>query len=312
MTDTTQLNLPHSQSTRNLGAHMSVAGGLHLAFERAHAAGCTALQIFSKSERQWQAKPLTDEAIAQFRAAQARTAINSVIVHDSYLINLASPKDDLWHKSIAAFGHELERCEQLGIPYLVTHPGAHTGAGVDAGLRREVQALNQLFADGVGGSTVVLLETTAAQGTTLGGRFEELAWLLQHTAAFPDRIGVCVDTCHIFAAGYDFRTPDGYAAVFDRLIELVGMDQIKAFHLNDSKGTLGGHLDRHAAIGEGEIGLDGFRSLLNDARFAGLPMVLETPKGEDDSEDRRNLATLRALFADNRAPVLSAVPHVPA
>jgi deoxyribonuclease-4 len=290
---------------------MSVAGGLHLAFERAHAAGCTALQIFSKSERQWHAKPLTDEAIAQFRAAQARTAINSVIVHDSYLINLASPKDDLWHKSIAAFGHEMERCERLDVPYLVTHPGAHTGAGADAGLRREADALNRLFADGVGGSTMVLLETTAAQGTTLGGRFEELAWLLEHTAAFPERIGVCVDTCHIFAAGYDFRTPEGYAAVFDSLVALVGVERIKAFHLNDSKGTLGGHLDRHAAIGEGEIGLDGFRLVLNDARFVGLPMVLETPKGEDDAEDRRNLATLHALCTGGTTPALPVVPRHP-
>jgi deoxyribonuclease-4 len=287
---------------------MSMSGGLHLAFERAQTVGCAALQIFSKSERQWQAKPLTDDAIAQFKDAQHRTNIGPVLVHDSYLINLASPKDDLWHKSSAAFAHELERCKQLGIPYLVTHPGAHTGSGAAAGLQREADALNRLFADGVGGSTMVLLETTAGQGTVLGGHFEELAWLLEHVA-YSDRIGICVDTCHIFAAGYDFRTADGYAAVFDRLIDLVGVKQIKAFHLNDSKGTLGGHLDRHAAIGEGEIGLDGFRLLINDARFVGLPMVLETPKSDDGAEDLRNLATLRSLWeprAAPRTPALSA------
>jgi deoxyribonuclease-4 len=257
------------------------------------------MQIFSKNERQWQAKPLTDEAIESFKTEQTRTGIGPVIVHDSYLINLASPKDDLWEKSIAAFAHELERCEQLGIPYLVTHPGAHTGSGTDQGLQREVEALNRLFAAGIGGSTTVLLETTAGQGTCLGGRFEELAFLLEQID-FPERVGICVDTCHVFAAGYDFRTPEGYAAVFDHLIELVGLERIKAFHLNDSKGTLGGHLDRHIAIGEGEIGLEGFRLLVTDPRFEELPMVLETPKGPDDAEDRRNLATLHSLRASGQ------------
>ena len=280
----------------NLGAHISVAGGLHKAFARGAAVGCRSMQIFSKSERQWNAKPLLDDDIAQFKAEQARTGIGPLIVHDSYLINLASPKDELWEKSIAAFAHELERCAALAIPYLVTHPGAHTGSGCDAGLQREAEALNRLFDEGVGGATMVLLETTAGQGTCLGGQFEELAWLLEHVAQ-PDRIGVCVDTCHIFAAGYDFRTEQEYAATFDRLIELIGLDRIKAFHLNDSKGGLGSHLDRHAGIGEGEIGVEGFRLLMNDARFAQVPMVLETPKDEDGAEDRRNLTLLRSLRA---------------
>lgn len=278
----------------NLGTHMSVAGGLHTAFERGAAVGCRTMQIFSKNERQWQAKPLLDDDIQRFKAEQARTGIGPLIVHDSYLINLASPKDDLWEKSIAAFSHELERCERLGIPYLVTHPGAHTGSGYDTGLGREAEALNRLFAEGVGGDTMVLLETTAGQGTCLGGRFEELAWLIEHIA-YPERVGVCVDTCHIFAAGYDIRTPVGYEAVFDRLISVVGSERIKAFHLNDSKGTLGSHLDRHAGIGEGEIGIEAFRLLMNDRRFATLPMVLETPKSEDGSADIRNLGLLRGL-----------------
>jgi deoxyribonuclease-4 len=252
------------------------------------------MQIFSKSERQWAAKPLLDEDIQKFKVEQQRTGIGPLLVHDSYLINLASPNDELWAKSTAAFAHELERCQQLGVPYLVTHPGAHTGSGCDAGLLREATALNQLFADGIGDDTVVLLETTAGQGTCLGGQFEELAWLLDNVT-HPERVGVCVDTCHIFAAGYDFRTPEGYAAVFDRLISLVGSERIKAFHLNDSKGVLGSHLDRHAPIGEGEIGIEAFRLLVNDSRFAELPMVLETPKDEDGSADIRNLTLLRSL-----------------
>jgi deoxyribonuclease IV len=275
-------------------AHVSVSGGLYKAFERGEAVGCEAMQIFSKSERQWNAKPLLDDDIQRFKDEQTRTGIGPLIVHDSYLINLASPKDELWEKSTVAFAHELERCDLLGIPYLVTHPGAHTGSGCDAGMAREADAINRLLDDGVGGDTMILLETTAGQGTCLGGRFEELAWLLDNVR-HAERIGICVDTCHIFAAGYDFRTPDGYTAVFDRLISLVGSERIKAFHLNDSKGALGSHLDRHEAIGEGQIGVEGFRLLINDSRFAGLPMVLETPKDENGDADRRNLALLRSL-----------------
>lgn len=282
----------------NFGAHMSISGGLHLALARGEAVGCRTLQIFSKNERQWTAKPLTEEAIERFKFEQARTGISPVIVHDSYLINLASSKDDLWEKSIAAFAQELERCNQLGIPYLVTHPGAHTGAGAAAGLQRVVAALDRLFADGIGGDTLVLLETTAGQGTCLGGCFEELADVLDKVER-PDRLAICVDTCHIFAAGYDFRAPQSYAAVFERLISLVGLERIKVFHLNDSKGALGSHVDRHEAIGDGQIGLEGFQLLVNDPRFAALPMVLETPKGSDDTEDRRNLATLHSLCQCN-------------
>lgn len=290
----------------NFGAHMSISGGLYKAFARGEAVGCRCLQIFSKNERQWQAKPLSDDDVERFKMEQARSGIGPIIVHDSYLINLASPKDDLWEKSIAAFANELERCDQLGIPYLVTHPGAHTGSGCDAGLEREAEALNRLFDAGIGGTTMVLLETTAGQGTCLGSRFEELAWLIEQVKQ-PERIGVCVDTCHLFAAGYDFRTPEGYAAVFDRLIELVGSERIKAFHLNDSKGELGSHLDRHMPIGEGQIGLEGFRLLVNDPRFATLPMVLETPKEADELADVRNLTILRGLRESTSQPASESV-----
>jgi deoxyribonuclease-4 len=277
-----------------LGAHMSISGGLHKAFGLGERAGCDTIQIFSKNQQQWRAKPLIDQEIASFKAEQLRSGLGPLIVHDSYLINLASPKDELWEKSIAAFAEELERCAALGIPYLVTHPGAHTGAGEQAGLQREADAINRLFEQGVGGDTMVLLETTAGQGSCLGYRFEHLARLIELIAR-DERLGVCVDTCHLLAAGYDIRTPEVYDATFEEFDRVVGIDRIKAIHLNDSQKDLGSRVDRHTHIGEGCIGLEGFRALLNDQRFAELPMILETPKGEDLAEDIANLATLRGL-----------------
>jgi len=277
------------------GAHMSISGGLHKAFGHGERAGCEALQIFSKNQQQWRAKPLTEADIAMFKAEHQRCGAWPLAVHDSYLINLATPGDELWEKSIAAFGEELERCAALGIPYLVTHPGAHTGSGEDAGLRREADALNRLFKEGVGGDVLVLLETTAGQGTCLGYRFEHLARLIE-LVEHQERLGICVDTCHILAAGYDIRTPEAYTATFAEFDRLVGLDRIKVFHVNDSQKGLGSRVDRHTHIGEGEIGIEGFRALVNDARFVDLPMILETPKGEDLAEDIANLAQLRGLI----------------
>jgi deoxyribonuclease-4 len=282
------------------GAHMSIAGGLHKAFGHGERAGCEALQIFSKNQQQWRAKPLTEADIAKFKAEHQRCGSLPLVVHDSYLINLASPGDELWEKSIAAFGEELERCAALGIPYLVTHPGAHTGSGEEAGLRREADALNRLFGAGIGGDVMVLLETTAGQGSSLGHRFEHLARLIE-LVDHNDRLGVCVDTCHILAAGYDIRTPESYAATFEEFDRIVGLDRIKAFHVNDSQKDLGSRVDRHTHIGEGRIGIEGFRVLVNDTRFAGLPMILETPKGEDLAEDIANLAKLRGLIENRDA-----------
>lgn len=276
------------------GAHMSIASGISKAFARGEYAGCETMQIFSKSERQWNAKPLLDEEVAKYHAEQARTKIGPVIVHDSYLINLASPADELWEKSISAFAHELERCEVLNIPYIVTHPGAHTGSGEEAGLIREAEAFNRLFSEGVGGTTVVLLETTAGQGTALGNRFEHLARLFE-LIPHHDRLGVCVDTCHIFAAGYDIRDEAAYQATFAEFDRLIGLQRIKAFHLNDSQKDLGSRVDRHSHIGQGCIGLEAFRLLVNDPRFAGLPMIIETPKDEDMADDIVNLGVLRSL-----------------
>ncbi|MFO7171305.1 MAG: deoxyribonuclease IV [Chloroflexota bacterium] len=278
------------------GAHMSIAGGLHRAFAQGQRAGCDVIQIFSKNQQQWRARPLTAEEIAQFRAEQEASGIRAELVHDSYLINLASPDDALWEKSTAAFRDELERCSALGIPYLVTHPGAHVGSGEEAGLARVAEALNRLFAEGAGPGVTVLLETTAGQGSSLGYRFEHLARLIERST-HPARLGVCVDTCHLFAAGYDIRTPEAYEATFAELGRLVGLERVRAFHLNDSQKGLGSRVDRHTHIGEGCIGLEGFRLLVNDARFAGLPMVLETPKGDDLEGDIKNLATLRGLLA---------------
>lgn len=277
------------------GAHMSTSGGLHKAFGHGERAGCDTIQIFSKNQQQWRGKPLLDEDVARFKAEQQRCGMAPLIVHDSYLINLASPKDELWEKSIAAFADELERCQALGIPYLVTHPGAHTGAGEAAGLEREAEALNRLLGAGVGGDTIILLETTAGQGTCLGQRFEHLAYLIER-ASQPERIGICVDTCHMLAAGYDIRTPEACAATFAEFDRVIGVERIKAFHLNDSQKDLGSRVDRHAHIGKGCVGLEGFRAIVNDPRFAALPMILETPKGDDLAEDIENLAALRGLI----------------
>lgn len=276
------------------GAHISIAGGLPKAFARGQKVGCETMQIFTKSERKWAAKPLAPADIAAFKAEQARTGIDPVVAHDSYLINLATPDDELWSRSRATFADELERCRLLGIPYLVTHPGAHTGSGEETGLAREAVALRQLFGEGAGGDTMVLLETTAGQGSTLGYRFEHLARLFE-LVPHHHRLGVCVDTCHIFAAGYDIRTPEAYVATFAELDRLVGLEHVRCFHLNDSQRHLGSCVDRHAHIGQGCIGLEGFRLLVNDPRFADLPMLIETPKGDDMAEDIVNLGLLRSL-----------------
>jgi deoxyribonuclease-4 len=277
------------------GAHMSISGGLHKAFGHGERAGCDTIQIFSKNQQQWRGKALTDQDIELFKAEQARTGFGPIIVHDSYLINLASPNDELWEKSIAAFADELARCAALGIPYLVTHPGAHTSSGEDAGLRREATALNRLFDSGTGLGVTVLLETTAGQGTCLGHRFEHLAQLIE-LSTYPERLGVCVDTCHILAAGYDIRTPEASAETFAEFDRVIGLDRIKAFHLNDSQKDLGSRVDRHAHIGEGCVGLEGFRAIVNHPAFADLPMILETPKGDNLAEDIENLGKLRGLI----------------
>jgi len=273
---------------------MSVAGGHALAIERATAFSMTACQIFTKNANQWNAKPIAPEAAETFRTRVKASEVGFVVAHDSYLINLASPDDDLRERSIAAFSDELQRCDQLGVPWLVTHPGAHMGTGVDEGVGRVASALNRLFDEVPDLKVTVLLETTAGQGTSLGRSFDELAMIM---ALVEDqtRVGVCFDTCHVFAAGYDMRDGEVYAATMQAFDDTIGLGRLHLFHLNDSKKGLGARVDRHAHIGDGELGTEAFRFLLNDERFGGHPGILETPKGDHGEEDRRNLATLGAL-----------------
>jgi len=278
-----------------IGAHMSISGGMHLAFARGEAAGCTAMQVFTKNASQWRGKALSAADAEAFRRAWQQSPIGPVIAHDTYLINLAAPDEEKWAKSRAAFLDELERCALLGIPALVMHPGAHMGTGEEAGLRRICEAFRAVFAEAPAGVTV-LLENTAGQGTYLGGRFEHLAAIME---GVPEgRFGVCFDTCHAFAAGYDLSTTEGYAAVMGEFDRLIGVDRLRAFHVNDSKKGLGSAVDRHEHIGRGAIGAEGFAALMGDPRFRAVPKILETPKGDDDELDRMNLATLRRMAGE--------------
>lgn len=279
-----------------LGAHMSIAGGFDKAVQRAHSVESDALQIFTKNQKQWKAKPILDDDVTLFRQHCVDCEIDPVVAHDSYLINLASPNDETWEKSIDAFRIELERCEQLSIPFLVTHPGAHMKSGTEEGIQRVITALDRIHIDLPGYKVRTLLETTAGQGTTLGATFEELAAIIASVAA-PERLGICYDTCHTFVAGYDIRTPETYAETMEQLDRTVGVKQIEAFHFNDALTEFGSKRDRHAHIGTGFIGAEGFRNFMNDARFAGKPALLETDKGEDLAEDREALILLRSLVA---------------
>lgn len=287
---------PRLSAVVRLGSHMSIAGGLDKAPLRGKQVGCDTIQVFTKSNRQWRAKRLSDQEVEAFKANLAATGIGPVVAHDCYLVNLAAPRRAVWKKSVTAFRVELERAERLGIPYLVTHPGSHAGAGEAEGLRRVTEALNALLAAHPGAGIRILLETTAGQGSSLGHRFEQLAAILAGVDQ-ADRVGVCLDTCHVFAAGYDIRTRDGYRKTVEDLDACLGLRRLQAIHLNDSKGGLGSRVDRHEHIGEGRLGLAPFRRLLNDPRLRRVPMILETPKDDDFvAADRRNLARLRRLL----------------
>lgn len=277
-----------------LGAHVSIAGGVDLALIRAAELGMTSCQIFTKNANQWKAKPLDPAVVERFKQKRDETGIRHIVAHDSYLINVASPDAATWEKSRLALRDELDRCDVLDVPYLVIHPGGHMGSGEEVGIRRIAEAINRIHDERPDGRAGLLLETTAGQGTTLGRTFEELAAIiaLVHDQC---RVAVCFDTCHVFAAGYDLRDRQSYEATMRRFDEVIGYSRLKVFHLNDSAKGLGTRIDRHAHIGQGELGTAPFEFLLNDPRFDGLPGVLETPKGEDAAEDRMNLATLRSL-----------------
>lgn len=274
-----------------------MAGGLHRAFDAAAAAGCDCMQIFVKNQRQWSARPLLDEEAEAFRGAAAATGVSPILAHASYLINLAAPDRDSYERSINALIDEWTRCEQLGIGGLVVHPGAHLGATLEAGIRRVAEAITRAKEVCCRYQTHLLLETTAGQGTTIGYRFEQLAEII-YRAQSSSGIGICLDTCHLFAAGYDFRTREGYEATLAELDRSFSVCPVSCIHMNDSLRGLGSRVDRHAHIGKGKIGKAGFAHFVNDPRFAGVAMVLETPKGKDGRGtdlDRVNLKRLRSL-----------------
>jgi deoxyribonuclease-4 len=288
-----------------LGAHLSIAGGLPRAVDRARASRCEALQIFTKSAGQWRARELPSAEIDLFRRRVSETGIHPVVAHNSYLINVATAQRDLRRQSIAALGEELDRAETLGLAGLVMHPGSYTSGTEAGGLRLIAEALDKLLDARPHGQTMILLEHTAGQGTNLGHRFEHLAEIIQRLGNTP-RVGVCIDTCHLLAAGYDVCSREGYEETFAAFERIVGLDRIKVFHLNDSRKPCGSRVDRHEHIGKGCLGLEPFRWLLNDPRFAAHPMLLETPKLETpesrrrsdlDPWDARNLRTLRRLLA---------------
>jgi len=278
-----------------LGAHMSIAGGVGNALLHGKKVACDAIQIFTKSSRQWAGKPYMKEEIEQFRVNRQETGITTIIAHDSYLLNLGSPDAALRKQSIAAFIDELERCELLGVANLVAHPGAHVGAGEAEGIKTIAKSLDEAHKACPGYTTKVTLEITAGQGSCLGYRFEQIGNILDATKE-SDRLCVCFDTEHAFAAGYDIRTKEGYERTFVEFDAAIGIDRLAAFHLNDSKKEFNSRVDRHEHIGKGQIGVEAFRLLLNDKRFWGLPMCLETPKGPDLKEDQENLALLRSLI----------------
>jgi deoxyribonuclease-4 len=274
---------------------MSIAGGLANAFERIGRVNGRALQIFTKNQRQWFAPPLTEEEIGYFNAARKKWGDLPIGAHDSYLINLANPEKKAAGRAVNAFSDEIRRCAQLEIPYLIMHPGSHLGAGIEAGLAALTANLDQAIDKAASNIVTILLETTAGQGTGLGSRFEELAQVLE-LSKHSDQLGVCLDTCHIFAAGYDIRSPQVYDQTIREFNRVIGLERLKFFHLNDSKKEFRSRVDRHEHIGRGHIGLEGFALLVNDPRFVDMPMVLETPKQKDLAEDKKNLAVLKKLL----------------
>lgn len=274
---------------------MSIAGGVGNAFLEGKRVNCDAIQIFTKSSRQWASKPYTKEEVSHFHHNRKETGIAAVVAHDSYLLNLASPDTAMRRRSITAFIDELERCEMLGVTHLIAHPGAHVGAGELEGIKIISKSLDQIHKACPGYAAQVTLEITAGQGSCLGYRFEQIAHMIDAVRE-SDRLRVCFDTEHAFAAGYDLRTKEGYDRTFSEFDELIGLKLLAAFHLNDSKKELNSRVDRHEHIGKGFLGLEAFRMLMNDRRFWGLPMCLETHKGPDLKEDRENLELLRSLI----------------
>jgi deoxyribonuclease-4 len=280
-----------------LGGHFSIAGGLHKAILTASKYGCRALQIFTKNSNQWRERILTDDEIERFYEAKKLTRIESICAHTSYLINLGSPDRTQFNRSAQALKHELVRSSQLSIPYVIMHPGSHMGKGEEKGLRRVALGINKTFDAAHKSTCRLLLETTAGQGSNLGYTFEHLAQIAELVEA-KERIGFCFDTCHVFAAGYDLRTKKAYQKTMRAFDRILGLDRLRAIHLNDARKGLGSKRDRHEHIGKGAIGINGFRCIMNDSRLRNVPKILETPKGKGRSDyDRMNLNLLRSLLS---------------
>jgi len=277
-----------------LGVHVSIAGGLENALYTGKALGCQCIQIFTHSNRQWKMPPLTQAQIDKFKGAQKQTAIHHVIVHASYLINLASVKEQIWQHSRTTLIKELEHCSALGIKYLVLHPGSFVNGAEKECLTLLTKGLNEAIA-AVPGDTTILLENMAGQGNAIGYRFEQLAEI-RSLITHHHRIGFCFDTCHAFSAGYQFNTPKTYEALWKEFDHIIGLNHLKAIHLNDSKTACGSHVDRHEHIGKGTLGLETFKLFINDAQFFDIPKILETPKDNELEDDMRNLTTLKNLL----------------
>lgn len=273
---------------------MSIAGGIDKALRRGEETGCDVIQLFTKNANQWRAKPLLADAIEAFRQARQETGVRPVAAHNSYLINLASPDEGLYQRSVEALWEEMGRAEVLGLPYLVMHPGSHRGGGEEEGFYGIARAINLLHQRGAGMRVQILLETTAGQGATLGYRFEHFARVIGMIEE-DERVGVCLDTSHVFAAGYAISTLDGYEATMDEFDRIIGLERLKLIHVNDSKAALGTRVDRHEQIGRGHLGLESFRLLLQDARLADIPCILETPKGKTADGEDWDIVNLRVL-----------------
>jgi deoxyribonuclease IV len=284
-----------------LGAHMSIAGGVHAAIERACSIHCTAMQIFVKNNMQWFARPLAREEIRAFLDHAQRCQLAAVFAHANYLINLAATNPQFHANSLRALSEELVRADQLELPFLVMHPGAHMGAGEEAGLRRIVSSIDKVFAQVPKVKTKIALETTAGQGSCLGHTFEQLAFIIENVRE-PERLCVCLDTAHIFAAGYDIASAAAVKRTFREFDRIVGRDRLVAIHINDSKTGRGSRVDRHAHIGDGQIGLEAFRFIMNAPRFRKIPKVLETPKDKGLKEDVENMKRLRDLVIPRLRP----------
>lgn len=278
-----------------LGAHTSTSGGVDKAIDRASKLGFTAIQIFTKNNNRWKSKPISDKEAESFKMKWEESDIEFIVSHDSYLINLCAKDNALLKKSRDAFIDELERCEQLGIPHLNFHPGSHTGQGEETGLKKIAESINIAHEKTKNFNVKSMLELTAGQGTTLGYSFEQIAKIIEMVAD-RKRMAVCIDTAHIFAAGYDIKNPKEYKKVIKQFDEIIGLDRLQCIHMNDSKKELGSKVDRHEHIGKGFIGKEGFTNIMNDKKLLTVPKILETPKGKEQKEDLENLEVLKNLI----------------